>query len=110
MTRPDEITKLVKDIERLRREDIREKTKKILYDEECNTYFNYIVADNDEFCGVLFWNPRKSNPTYVTLGDPHLGDPLLEEEVEVYYKKLQNCIDITIDYENEITGEYKRQC
>lgn len=28
MTRPDEITKLTKDIERLRREDIKEETKK----------------------------------------------------------------------------------
>lgn len=89
---------------------LRKKPKKILYDEECSDYFNYIVSDNDEFCGVLFWNPRESSPWYDGLGDPHLGDPLLDEEVDAYYKKLQICIDIIIDYENEITGEYKRQC
>ena len=110
MIKNDETAKLTKDVERVRRESIRKETEKFLSDNEYLGYFNYIVSEDDVFCGVLFWDPRNSDPQYITLGDPHLGDPLLVGEIEVYYEILQNCINIINDYENEITGEYARQC
>lgn len=96
----EESAKLTKDVERIRRESIRKETERFLSDNGYLDYFNYIVSDDNEFCGVLFWDPLNSDPQFITLGDPHLGDPLLTGEVEVYYEILQNCINIINDYEN----------
>lgn len=97
----DSIRKLTKNIERFRRESIRKETEKIIYDAECDNYFDYIVAVDDEFRGLVFYNPRKSDPQFIKLENALLDN-------EEYYKKIQDCVDIIIEYEDDIADEYAK--
>lgn len=101
----DLIRKLNKNIEKLRRESIRGETEKILYVAECCEYFDYIVSADNEFRGVVFYNPQKSDTQVIKL-----EDSLLSGEVEEYYNKLQDCIDIVIEYEDDLADVYARHC
>lgn len=105
MIKNDETEKLTKDVERVRRESIRKETEKILYVAECCEYFDYIVSVDNEFHGLVFYNPQKSDTQVIKL-----EDSLLSGEVEEYYNKLQDCIDIVIEYEDDLVDEYARHC
>lgn len=123
MIKNDETTKLAKDVEKVRRESIRKETEKFLSDNEYLGYFNYIVSDDDVFCGVVFWDPHKPieettderkkvllraklRPQVIKFNNPYT------EEVDEYFDKLSQCIDIIKEFDDDVDDfvVYVKRC
>jgi hypothetical protein len=78
-------------------------TKKII--DDYSEYFDFITSPMDKFCGVVFWNPRKSNPQVIKL-----KDPIFTGDIGDYDNKLRRCIDIIMEFEDDEADEYAKHC
>lgn len=82
---------------------MKEETRKIIGD--YSEYFDCITSPMDNFCGVVFWGPRKSNPQVIKL-----KDPFFMEDLDDYDDKLRRCIDIITEFEDDKDDEYAKHC
>lgn len=98
-------------------------TRKIIDNHGYSEYFDYIATPNGKFCGVVFWDPHKpiketdkckklilqpkSRPQVIKFNNPYT------EEVDEYFSKLCQCIDIIKEFEDDVADfvEYaKKHC
>jgi hypothetical protein len=98
-------------------------TRKIINKYSYSEYFDYITTPNGKFCGVVFWDPckpvketdkckklilqPKSRPQVIKFNNPYT------EEVDEYFDKLCQCIDIIKEFEDDVADfvEYaKKHC